>query len=164
MKGLIAVVSLLLAFPAIADDRQYPRHATEVLGTATEQVDNRIIPIFGPERGLRCGRTGKRCTVTFTDGRMSVDGSTGIGPDQIVSIAIDSSCCSDPVSYLSFRDNDGSQHLALFSATQASDIRHFVSTVMAFKSGKVNASAASPVENPEEATYPIPRRPMQGNY
>ena len=95
---------------------------------------------------------------------MSVDGSTGITPDQIVSITIDSSCCSDPVSYLSFKDNEGSQHLALFWATQPSDLRHFVSTVMAFKSGKVSASAASSVKEPEEATDPIRRQPMQGNY
>ncbi|WP_186516495.1 hypothetical protein [Synechococcus sp. PROS-9-1] len=149
LRLFAGLLPILLAVPVLADDRQYPRHSTAVLGISTEQDENRIIPVFGPKRGMRCGRHSRRCTVSFLNGRMSVDGSIGITPDQIVSITIDPSCCFDTVSYLSFTVDDGGHHLALFWTTHESDLRHFVATVGAFKSGKMNSDGSISIKDSE---------------
>ena len=137
MFRLIAgLLPVLLAVPALADDRQYPRYTTDELGNASAHRHDRIIPVFGEKKPVQCGTLKKSCTITFTADRMKVDGSTGITPSQVISVTLDSNGQWNPALYMIFSTSAGEKHMAVFYARHASDLSHLANTILAFASGR----------------------------
>ena len=116
MKRLLLLLPLLLASPAIAD-----------LGPA-DVVESQKRQIVRSKWDAWCGEKRVECTVEFTNGRLSVDGSTGILPDQVSSIGIFRWCrqrafgspncflvSADKDFTLKYKDSNGKSRIATFS-------------------------------------------------
>ncbi len=118
----------------LANDNKYHSYETDELGPATTHRHNKLIPYWGENRNQKigCGAVSIHCKVSFLNGVMRVNDSTGIKPDQILSVNTGK---EDPVVTVAFRDSKGNKHLAMFAFVHVTDARHFMHTVFAFWSG-----------------------------
>ena len=76
MKRLLLLLPLLLATPATA------QLATADIKNSTEKK------LSGKTWDAMCGESRVECKVSFDNGKLSVDGSTGIFPEDVISVEI----------------------------------------------------------------------------
>ena len=92
---------------------------------------------------------GPECSVVFSDNKMSVDGSSGIGSDQIVSIT-ENYYPSGYFINIQYSTSSGGTSIAQFSFLKKTVAKQFMNTAVLFASG-----SAFPSEQPLEQEVPV---------
>ena len=94
---------------------------------------------------------GPECSVVFSDGKMSVDGSTGITPDQVVSVD-ENFYPSGYFINIQYNTSEGNSSIAQFSFLEKPSAKQFMNTAVLFMSGNAFPTAEEPAASVNEAT------------
>ena len=93
---------------------------------------------------------GPECSVDFSDGKMSVDGSSGITPDQIVSIN-ENFYPSGYFINLQYNTSEGETSIAQFSFLKKATAKQFMNTAVLFMSGSSLSTIPESSESDSES-------------